>query len=292
MIGYSNSFRAAILSCLILIGAGACADQTDVNDSQVGTNPDLIQVMVIGTYHFDNPGQDVVNIEASDMLSPSKQAELAAISKAITAFRPTAVAVDATADAPYTDEGWTKFTRADLSTDRNEIVQLGYRIASDASVDRVYAIDEQTSDGEPSYFPIGPVRKLATDLGQEQELSATFRYLEEWGAAFQASQNEKTVSELLLTVGELSDSLYWNILKFGDGENQPGPELAAYWFLRNAKIFNKLHQVANPGDRIVVVYGAGHSAWLREIVERTDGYQFVDATPYLESVVAQTSGPN
>ena len=87
----------------------------------------------------------------------------------------------------------------------------------------------------------------------------------------------------------MTDDFYWNALTFGDGEDQPGPELAASWFLRNAKIFNKLVQATDPGDRVVVVYGAGHGHWLREMIERTDGFELEPVTPYLEAAAARAS---
>ena len=39
--------------------------------------PARIQVMVLGTYHFDNPGQDLHNMKVDSVLTPAKQAELA-----------------------------------------------------------------------------------------------------------------------------------------------------------------------------------------------------------------------
>ena len=40
--------------------------------------PASVQVMVLGSYHFDNPGRDVVNIKADDVRTPKRQRELAA----------------------------------------------------------------------------------------------------------------------------------------------------------------------------------------------------------------------
>jgi len=40
--------------------------------------------------------------------------------------------------------------------------------------------------------------------------------------------------------------------------------------------------VTKPGDRVIVVYGSGHLAWLREIIEKTPGYELEPVLPYLE----------
>ena len=46
-------------------------------------------------------------------------------------------------------------------------------------------------------------------------------------------------------------------------------------------IFARLMQAARPGDRIVVVYGSGHSYWLRQLVQTTPGFRLVEANDYL-----------
>ena len=72
------------------------------------------------------------------------------------------------------------------------------------------------------------------------------------------------------------------MLSIGDTEQQPGAEFNAMWYLRNAKIFAKLMTVAEPGDRILVVYGAGHAYWLRHFASETPGFTNVDPAPYLQ----------
>ena len=101
---------------------------------------------------------------------------------------------------------------------------------------------------------------------------------------FQQAETTGTIPDALMLHNgdETLDAFYWDIIKIGEGETQPGAELAAYWFMRNAKIFNKLVQVTRPGDRVLVVYGSGHRAWLTEMVERTSGFELVDPVPYIE----------
>jgi hypothetical protein len=42
-------------------------------------------------------------------------------------------------------------------------------------------------------------------------------------------------------------------------------------------------QIARPGDRILVVFGAGHTFWLRHFAALTPGYQLVEVNTYLIS---------
>jgi hypothetical protein len=76
---------------------------------------------------------------------------------------------------------------------------------------------------------------------------------------------------------------YYEMLAVGDTDEQPGAELNAMYYMRNAKIFAKLMKVAAPGDRILVVYGAGHNYWLRHFASETPGFKSVDPVPYLQA---------
>lgn len=51
--------------------------------------PAPIDVMVVGTYHMDNPGLDLANMKVDDVLKPERQKELEALSAALADFRPT-----------------------------------------------------------------------------------------------------------------------------------------------------------------------------------------------------------
>ena len=69
-----------------------------VQNSSPATVP--IQVMVLGTYHFDNPGQDLHNMKVDSVLTPAKQSELADVASRLAKFNPTKIAVEALSDRP------------------------------------------------------------------------------------------------------------------------------------------------------------------------------------------------
>jgi hypothetical protein len=100
-------------------------------------------------------------------------------------------------------------------------------------------------------------------------------------------QAEGSVSHALLKLNrpdqaDKDQSWYYGALSYGDTDKQPGAELNAYWYMRNAKIFGKLMIAARPGDRVLVVYGSGHNYWLRHFATTTPGFQNIDPTPYLK----------
>ena len=251
-----------------------------------GEGPPPIQVMILGTYHFGNPGRDLHNTNADDVTTPRRQKELADLATQLERFKPTRVAVEASVDAADLQvAAYHAFTPADLGKKRNEIVQIGYRIAHDVGLGEVYGIDEST-DGI-DYFPYPKVVDYAKQHGGEARLAALDARTEKSVREFSASQATRSIAQLLAQKNDPAqiraehDEFYDALLALGDAKAQPGAELNAAWYQRNAKIFAKLTQIARPGDRVIVVFGAGHAFWLRHLVEHAPGFALVEPNRYL-----------
>ncbi len=266
--------RTLLFAVAALAGAGASAAP--------------VEVMVLGSYHFGNPGLDTNNMITDSVLTPQKQRELDRVAKALAAFQPTHVMVEMQSDAPEFAVGeYGRFDDAMLAKDANEIVQIGYRTARVAGLKTVNGIDEQPKDGEPDYYPYDKVQETAAKFGQTAALKALNEPAAAWLKTFEASQKTRSVAQMLMQLNDPSEmqgkmDSYYGMLPIGDKDTQTGADLNAGWYLRNAKIFGKLMQVAKPGDRILVVYGGGHGFWLRHFASLTPGYRNVDVMPYLE----------
>lgn len=247
-----------------------------------------VQVMVLGVYHFDNPGLDLRNIAAEDPLSARRQHELAALADALLRFRPTRVMVEQEVPGPLFDvPGYRDFTPEKLKTQRNEVVQIGYRVAHRAGLANVQGIDEQGGVGKPDYFPFDKVQAWAKANGREPQLGQMFALIDADLKLFNEAQKTETIPALLLrdnTAERIaySHSFYSGLMSFGDAKEQPGADLNAFWYMRNARIFAKLTQVVRPGDRVLVIYGSGHGYWLRQMAATTPGFASVDVVPYLK----------
>src|SRR5690348_4863120 len=53
------------------------------------------EVMILGTYHMSNPGKDLHNLKADDVLVDKRQRELADVAARLARFQPTKIAVEA-----------------------------------------------------------------------------------------------------------------------------------------------------------------------------------------------------
>lgn len=249
-----------------------------------------VEVMVLGAYHFGNPGKDVNNQQVDSVLVPKKQAELEALARALLTFRPTKVMVEMESSAANLAVPlYRSFTLDRLRTEANEIDQIGFRVAKMAGHTDVYGIDEQPAKGEPDYFPYDKLQEAEAKFGQKGRIDAANASFKPRFEAFEANQKVQSVGQMLSQINnakQIRDErfFYYGVLDIGDTNTQAGADLNAMWYLRNAKIFAKLMHVAKPGDRVLTVYGGGHSYWLRHFAAETPGYKFVDPVPYLKAV--------
>ncbi len=60
-----------------------------------------------------------------------------------------------------------------------------------------------------------------------------------------------------------------------------GARVVGQWYDRNLRIFANLAAIAQPGDRILLIIGMGHTPILRELVRSHPGMQLVEPLAYL-----------
>jgi len=58
--------------------------------------------------------------------------------------------------------------------------------------------------------------------------------------------------------------------------------MVADWYKRNLRIFANLTRIAEPGDRIFIIYGQGHIKILSDLVVESPDFCLVDPLPYLK----------
>lgn len=270
-----------MLAVMVILGTSMAARASEVEQQAVS-------VMVLGTYHFANPGLDVVNTKVDDVLAPRRQRELEALAAALAEWKPDRIAVErqpSTADLSVPD--YETFALSDLATERNEVEQIAYRLARLLGHSKVYGFDERPGEGEPDYFPYDKVQAYADGHGMSGTLTGLFDAVRAEAAETERLQSSRTVAELLLRENDPGRNLplhaktYYGMIPIGDADEQPGAELNAMWYMRNAKMFAKLGLIARPGETLLVLVGSGHLYWLKHFAEEAPGFRFVDPAPWL-----------
>jgi hypothetical protein len=243
-----------------------------------------IEVMVLSSFHMmGGDNGDLVLVRPRDVLSEAMQTEIASVIDGLAAFQPTVVAVERIAKDQTTlvDHVFVNFRPEQLRKERDERVQLGFRLATQAKTSRVFAIDIHNG------FPFAEVEAWAKANQRHSGFLQEQEALQKVGAEFQRSLKTDSLVQTLVklnTAPFLGNDMYYQMLSYGSGDAWPGVDLASRWFERNALIFGRLMKVARPGDRIVVVYGAGHHFLLKHFVENTPGYRYVSPLPFLKAV--------
>lgn len=236
-------------------------------------------VLLLGTYHFANPGLDVVRTDVADVLAPDKQAEITAIVRALARFRPTRIAVEQTAAAaPWLDSVYAAYRAGRHTLTRNETEQIGFRLAARLGLERVHPLDV------PGEFPFDAVMTYAAAHD-----TAFVRFVQAALARITAEENRRQTLPIARNLALRNDPadiaqthvFYLRIAAVGAGETFVGADLVSKWYDRNIRIFANLQRLAQPGDRILVLFGSGHAAILRELIQHDPRLRLADARDFL-----------
>ena len=242
-----------------------------------------IEVMVLATYHMANPDQDAVNMHVDDVLQPKRQQELEVLAKQLELFKPTKVAVEAMSAAPSFI--WkASLDPNDLRVKRNEVYQIGERVALGCGLDKVYGVD---NDGA---FDLEPVKKLDAQKTGGMRMQNMMKSIQNLADEADHKLFSSTIGQATAWMNspqaiKMNSDFYMQSLDIADGDDQPAAKLDAEWYERNLRIWGKVLQIAKPGDRVLLVFGQGHAYWLRTLVKEMPGYKLVDPAPYLDGVL-------
>ncbi len=252
----------ALFSLVLVCAVIACGQEraTPLVSQQ---SPARAEVLVLGVYHMSNPGQDIFNMKADDVLAPKRQAEMAQVIEVLKKFNPTKIAVERNAGDKRIEKDYADYLAGKHELTRNEIEQLGFRLAKELGHKSVYAVD---ADGE---FPFPRVVSYAKASGRTKELDALNA---EVGAMVKAQDEylaSHTVLETLLYMNAddkvtQSQGLYYRTAHLGEPYDWAGADLMADWFRRNMRIYsNVVGIIDSPNERVLVLFGAGHLPWLQ-----------------------------
>jgi hypothetical protein len=269
-------FRSSWYVALFL---GIAAVPMLARGSEPPTGP--ARVMVLGVFHFANPGRDMVKAPVADVMTAANQAYLAGLATRLASFRPTDVLVECVPSAqPRHDAAYGAYRdgRAELGVDETQ--QIGYRVAREVGIDAVTCFDE----GDV-HWQGGPLLEhiAVREPGLKAEMDATFATLSAREAREQASLELPDLLRLSNDPARDRESkgLYILTNGVGAGDGFIGADASASWWHRNFRMYANVQAAAAPGRRVLVIAGAGHTAILKDLLAIDGQRQAEDVLPYL-----------
>jgi len=270
MVLSANKFAFIGLAFLALVAQPVFA-QSD--DTTIERNS-KIKVMVLGTFHFHHSSDQY------DIMTSKHQEELDEVLTSLAQFEPTKVMLEAAyKDSVKFDSLYQQYRKGNLELTRNERQQLGLRLAKRLNHNTVYAVDYKLS------WPYGEV------MGWAKNNAPKFiNFYNNWNQRMDDYQErlykDATLSEILqwLNSEDYRDRLK-NVrmrrLELGAGSNFMGAKPISSSYERNLKIFANIIDNAEPGDRVITIFGASHGYFLREFVQMHPDTKLVETLDYL-----------
>ncbi|HLW62397.1 MAG TPA: DUF5694 domain-containing protein [Flavobacterium sp.] len=270
--------KIKLISILLLSTIISC--KGDLNtENTADTSGSKREILLFGTFHYNNPGADVAKTKSFDILSNTSQLELEEISSSITTYGPTKIFVE----WPYKKQNKLDslyqlykednyFTNNQLSDfyQKNEIFQLAFRIAKQNGLDKVYGIDYTETE-----FPFEQVMVDIESNSQTQLKKLIERSITKFTSDFDdmiesgASLKELTLAMNTKEMRYASNNVHINLVsQAGAIDDFNGVYLASEWYKRNLYMWSLIQKYASDSnERVMILAGSSHIAMIELFIK-------------------------
>lgn len=250
-----------------------------------------VNVVLIGTYHFNNPGNDAVKSINRDILSKENQLGLEQITDLIVKkYRPDQIFVESNYNkkkelndqyqlylagkfSSYTDT--IKNARLRKFYTEGETYQLAFRLGKKSNNKEVYPIDsliEMRFDLLQKMVKSNPKDKQIF----EEKLSTLTKRSNDC----LAQKDLKDVFKSLNTDAALNENKGTYISFFnrvGINENYFGANLVSDWYKRNLVMYANIQsQLVQNTKNIVILVGTGHAAMMKDFIKNDERFNLIE----------------
>ncbi len=278
--------------CFLLISILiSCATR---KSPEIIKDKDIPEVMVLGVFHFEDQGLDSYQPKYSvDILSDERQKELEELINRLAAFRPTKIIIEwnRIKDDSSTNASYRNYLdgKLDISQKKNEVYQLGFKLAKKLGHQRIYCGDANTEwcgvEMEWEHFDENEYLK---SHGQYDK--STRHNYEAFYAELDSLKSGSSLKEHLAYLNDPAIRLKGHqaylsqISILGAGDHYVGADFASNWYRRNIRIFSNVYDLAemHKEERILLIYGAGHAWILNQLFSESPDFRLVKAHEFLQ----------
>lgn len=266
----------------------ACKNNSEKPSPASEIEKETKKVLLIGTFHYNNPGADVAKTKDFDILNSKSQNQLEQIAAKISDFDPSKFFVEwpfdeqKELDSLYNLYLENKYFENDSLSDfylKNEIFQLAFRASKKIDLGQPIAIDYRNTE-----FPFD---SLMTVIGTAKQSNLQTEIVN--GIQFFTTEFDNRISNgvslLDLTyflnsddMRKKSNRIHTEVpLLAGEKENFIGPYLASEWHRRNLSMWSLVQKSLDANDeKIVLLLGASHIAMIKEYIDSNEDWEAVE----------------
>lgn len=231
------------------------------------------EVLILGTFHFQDAGRDNYKPQFPfDIRTPTRQRELDEVLAKLAAWGPTRIAIERDVDVqPRVDSLFAIYPGNGMDTLRNEVYQVGFKLAKQLKHAGVFAVDadarfldsamtETEWKKRKDALKPGPLSttdwdRMYTALYRMDDSLKTTRTLRETLLAMN-SPERLALGHGHYLVGSLLDG------PLGDYFGADG--FVSGWHNRNIRIYSNVARlIRSPDERVLLIIGAGHAPIIR-----------------------------
>ncbi|AUP81200.1 DUF5694 domain-containing protein [Flavivirga eckloniae] len=274
-----------LISLLILSILISCKEESTNKNQSVDNHKK--EVLLVGTFHYNNPGADVAKTKSFDILNEKSQLELEQISSEIKNYNPTKIFVEwpyneqKELDSLYQLYKEDKYFNDSLSDFylKNEIFQLAFRIAKKNNQDKIYAIDYLETE-----FPYQKVMNDIESSNQMELKEKIQKIIADHTIEFDnmidsdVSLKELTFAENTKEFRFKSNNLHNNLLPIaGEVEDFNGAYLTSEWYKRNIYMWSLIQKYTSDSDeRIMILAGSSHIAMIELFIKENKDWKTIE----------------
>ena len=239
-------------------------------------------IAILGTFHFGGSSSDAASLNVEDMKSEKRSKEILDIVENLIKYKPTKVILEHPIASPVLDSLYESYLEGKHQLSIGESQQLGFRIAKHMQHEHIY----------PGDFKMDlPFEELMTFMEQEGKMDQFQKMMGDLMGIMgemQSTYNANNLNDFLIYMNsDKSDNLNKNLYleyinKMGSETKAFGSEVVATWWHRNFIIMRNIDAIAEPGDRILVIFGQGHTSIFKDFYRTRSDYNFEDITAFLK----------
>jgi hypothetical protein len=284
-INMKNKF---ILSLLLLFNQNIFCQVKNINDFLIKDRKQT-EVLLLGVFHFEYYNADshkTDSINQIDILASARQKEILKIVNAISKFKPTIICLESSYDSLLNNK-YSDYLSGKYTLSKDEIDQLGYRIAEKSGIKKVFGVDAK------SWFRDNLKKDNTLEHFWDEQYYLDTLEMNHWSGKYtnwlkylDSISTKLSLKEYLklLNQPKVLDYTLGQYLVEMKTSNHNGPDFVTLdWYNRNLRIFNNILKT-NPTetDRILVIFGSGHIPVLKHYFQSSPQFKVISINKYLK----------